>query len=148
MKNFFLLLLVFSLLLAGCAAPAADAPAAAQNGIEIYGPWARPALTDVSGAFMLIKNTGAAADSLVSASSEVAEMVQIHETSMENGVMSMREVPGIEIPAGGEAILKPGGYHIMLMGLKRELKAGESIVIVLQFQNAGEISLSVPVSER
>jgi len=148
MKHFSFLLVVLAFLLTACA-PASGGPVAAQNGIEIYGPWARAAVTDVSGAYMLIKNTASAADKLVSVSSDVAEMVQIHETTMDNGVMSMREVPGgLEIPAGGEAILKPGGYHIMLMGLKRELKAGEAISVTLVFENAGEITVNVPVSDQ
>lgn len=148
MKPFFALLAAGFFMLTACA-PASGSPAAAQNDIKIYDPWARAALTQVSGVFLRIENSGPAADKLLSASSEVAEMVQIHETTLENGTMSMRELPdGLEIPAGGETILKPGGYHLMLMGLNRELKAGEAIRVTLVFENAGEITLSVPVSDQ
>jgi copper(I)-binding protein len=135
-------------------------PAVSQNGIEIYQPWARSAAMKsdmdegmqsghgggaVTGAFMLIKNTTAQDDMLLSASSEVAAEVQIHQTSMSDGVMSMAEVFGIEIPAGEQAELKPGGYHVMLIGLNQELNAGQTVSLRLVFQNAGEIVVEAEV---
>jgi copper(I)-binding protein len=158
MKKVFGLLLLLVLVLTACA-PAAGSgePALSQNGIEIFDPWVRAAAMKaetgddmhsggaVTGAFMLLKNTTDQADTLLGASSDVAEMVQIHETTMSGGVMSMAEVAGVEIPAGGLAELKPGGYHVMLIGLKRELKEGETIPLVLFFENAGEVSIQVPV---
>jgi periplasmic copper chaperone A len=152
----FLLLLAF--LFAACA-PSADmgVPVVAQNGIEIYQPWARSAVLKadmgegmhgggaVTGAFMLIKNTTDQDDMLLRATSDAAAEVQIHQTSMSGGVMSMAEVFGIEIPAGGQAELKPGGYHIMLIGLKEELKAGETVTLQLVFQNAGEVVVEAEV---
>ncbi|MFO7584535.1 MAG: copper chaperone PCu(A)C [Anaerolineales bacterium] len=152
------LFFVFIFLFAACA-PLADLgePVVSQNGIEIYQPWARSAAmkTDMSegmhgggavtGAFMLIKNTTAQDDMLLSAASDAAEDVQIHQTTMSGGVMSMSEVFGVEIPAGGQAELKPGGYHVMLIGLKQELNAGQIVTLRLVFQNAGEVVVEAEV---
>lgn len=153
-KTFFLFI-VFVLALAACAPADLGDPDISQNGIEIYTPWVRAAGLNpgggmhgggaVTGAFMLIKNTNARADMLLSASAEVAEDVQIHQTTMSNGVMSMAEVYGVEIPANGQAELKPGGYHVMLIGLKQELKDGETISLRLNFQNAGEVVVQAAV---
>ncbi len=159
MKKAVLLSLVLVFILAACAPAAGSGEAVvAKSGIEIYDPWVRAAAMKedagegmhgggaVTGAFMLIKNTGSQADMLLSASSEAAADVQIHETSMQDGVMSMAEVPGIDIPAAGTAELQPGGYHIMLIGLKQELKVGDAVMITLVFKNAGEITVQVPVN--
>ncbi len=157
MKKIILIAVAFTLLLSACGAPAAEMVSITQNGIEISQAWVRaasmksemgaetmPAHGAVSGAFMLIKNSNAEADLLLKASSDAAEMVQIHETTMQAGVMSMAEVPGITIPTGSAVELKPGSYHIMLIGLKRELKQGETISINLSFQNAGDIGFEIP----
>lgn len=156
MKKVSGLLLVLIFVLAACA-PAGEV-AVSQNGIEIIDPWVRAAAIKedmgeemagggaVTGAFMQIRNTTDRADVLLSASSEVAAEVQIHETSMQGGVMSMAEVSGVEIPAAGMAELKPGGYHIMLIGLTQELKVGDTVTLVLTFENAGEITVQAPVS--
>jgi periplasmic copper chaperone A len=153
-KTFFLfLVLVF--VLSACASTDLGEPAVSQNGIEIYAPWVRAAGLNpggdmhgggaVTGAFMLIKNTNTQADMLLGASAEVADEVQIHQTTMSNGVMSMAEVYGVEIPANGQAELKPGGYHVMLIGLKQELKDGETISLRLNFQDAGEVIVQAAV---
>lgn len=156
MKKVSGLFLVLIFVLAACA-PAGEV-AVSQNGIEILDPWVRAAAMkedmseemagggSVTGAFMQIRNTTDQADALLSASSAVAADVQVHETTMQDGVMSMAEVSGVEIPAAGMAELKPGGYHIMLIGLKQELKAGDTVTLVLTFENAGEITVQVPVS--
>lgn len=156
LQRTFFLFLLFALALAACAPANLGDPVVSQNGIEIYAPWARAAGLNpgggmhggdgaVSAAFMLIKNANPETDMLLSAASDAAESVQIHQTSMSNGVMSMAEVYGVEIPASGQAELKPGGYHIMLIGLKQELKDGETITLRLYFQNAGEVVLQAPV---
>lgn len=82
---------------------------------------------------MNIQNHGDSSDMLLKVESDVAKMVQIHLSEVDaNGVSSMHEVDGIEIPAGGSAELKSGGYHVMLMGLNRELKEGETTTFTLQ----------------
>lgn len=144
-RNLFLIVLVLALL----SACAVETPAVSQNGIEIYKPVAMAGKTgEVTGGFMSIKNTGAAADRLLGASCGAAMMTQVHETKMDGGVMAMREVTAIEIPAGQIVELKHGGYHIMLMDLKQDVKAGETTTCALKFENAGEVTVEFPVMSR
>lgn len=120
------------------------------GGIAVQDPYARPApnVGGNGGAFIVITNHGSQADRLLSAASPAAMMVELHETIMESGVMKMVHQPeGFEIPAGGKVELKPGGKHIMLMGLKNPLEAGQTIQITLKFEKAGEMTIDVPVRE-
>jgi copper(I)-binding protein len=128
-------------------------------GIAVTDPWARAssAMASAGAAYMTIQNNGGAADALVGASSPAATTVEVHETvvmgspapgaSGDSGMMGMQPVKRLEIPAGGSVQLKPGSYHIMLIGLKQDLKAGDTIQITLTFEKAGDVSLSVPVKE-
>jgi hypothetical protein len=101
-----------------------------------------------SAAYMVIRNTGSAPDKLIAARSDVAKTVEIHTVIEENGMMQMRPVEGgIEIPAGGEVELKPGGYHVMLIGLTRDMNAGETVQITLQFETAGEIPITAEIRQ-
>lgn len=143
------LLLVFLLVVTSC-----QSQAGAKIGdLEIVSPWARAAASMAGmeggggngGAFMLVKNSGSASDKLIRASSPVAETVEIHQTTMEGDVMKMSPVEFIEIPAGGEVELKPGSYHVMLIGLKQDLKAGDSIEITLTFEKAGDVTIEAEV---
>lgn len=127
--------------------------------VVITDAWARPssAMASAGAAYMTIQNNGTAADALVGASSPAATTVEVHETVMmgspapgasdDGGMMGMRPVERLEIPAGGSVELKPGSYHIMLIGLKQDLNAGDTIEITLTFEKAGELALSVPVKE-
>lgn len=143
--KFFLILLVLALL----SACASEAPAVSQNGTEIYNPRAMAGKSgEVTGGFLTIKNTSAAADRLLGASCGAAMMTQVHETKMDGGVMAMREVTAIEIPAGQIVELKQGGYHIMLMDLKQDVKAGETTACTLKFENAGEVTVELQVMSR
>jgi len=100
----------------------------------------------VSGGYMLITNNGESADRLLTASAEFAGKTEIHEMKMENEVMQMRQLAdGLEIPAGGKVVLKPGGYHVMFMGLKEPLKEGEMRNVVLVFERAGTIEVEFAV---
>lgn len=102
-----------------------------------------------NGAVLLnIKNTGAEDDKLVSASSDVADKTEIHEMAEENGVMKMREVKSVDVKAGETVELKAGGYHIMLMGLKKPLKADEKFPMTLTFEKAGAVTKDVGVVSR
>lgn len=98
-----------------------------------------------SAAYMTLVNVGSTADRLLGASSDAAQDVQLHTSEMENNVMRMREVPAIDVPANGEAVLKPGGYHVMLLDLTRDLTPNETITLTLTFERAGEIQVQVPV---
>ncbi len=120
--------------------------------LEIIHPQARATLPNapVSGGYMTIKNNGDTADRLVSASVDFAGKTEIHEMAMENDVMKMRQLAdGLEIPAGGEVVLKPGGYHVMFMQLGEQLKEGEKRKATLTFEKAGtiEVEFNVEVIE-
>jgi periplasmic copper chaperone A len=126
--------------------PAACAPAS--GGIVIKNPFTRasPTGAETGGAFVTIVNNGKTADRLVSASSPAAQTVELHETVDDNGVMKMEPRPeGWEIPAGGTLELKPGGKHIMLIGLTAPLEAGKKIQMTLYFEKAGAQTIEVPV---
>jgi copper(I)-binding protein len=97
-------------------------------------PWVRATVPQqkATGAFMNLNATASAR--LVSARSPVAGVVEIHEMAMDNGIMRMRAIPGIEIPAGQTLSLKPGGYHVMLIDLKQQIKDGETVPLTLVFE--------------
>ena len=125
----------------------ASASAAHAGDISLEHPWSRatPTGAPVGAGYVTVKNSGAAADKLVAATSDVAGKVEVHEMSMDNGVMKMRPVNGLEIPAGKSVELKPGGYHIMFMQLKQPLKAGDTIKGVLTFEKAGAVPVEYKV---
>jgi copper(I)-binding protein len=100
----------------------------------------------VGGAFVTLLNTADAPDRLVSASSAVAERVELHTHIMDGGVMRMREVEGgIPLPPGETVNLQPGGLHIMLLGLNQGLAAGSRFPLTLTFEKAGSVQVEVPV---
>lgn len=116
--------------------------------LRIAHPWTRatPPSAKVAAGYMTIKNTGAEADRLLSATFAGSNVVEVHEMAVENGVMRMRELPkGLEIPAGGKAELKPGGYHLMFIDLKSGLKEGQSVKGALVFEKAGRIEVEFKV---
>ena len=100
-----------------------------------------------SAIFMTIQNTGDTADRLIRASANVAETVELHRSTVEDGVMRMRPVEAIEIPAGGSVELKPGDYHIMLINLTQDLNVGDQFTATLEFEQAGTIEVEVEVRE-
>jgi copper(I)-binding protein len=109
--------------------------------VEMDGP--------VSAAYMIVENSTDKAERLMSASSSVAAVTEIHETKeMDNGMMGMQPLTdGLEIPANGSVTLKPGGYHIMMMKLNQALAPGQTFTLTLKFQSGKEINLDVPVKE-
>jgi copper(I)-binding protein len=143
--------LVAGSVLAGCSS--------GSSSIVVSEPWARAssAMASAGAAYMTIENTGSAADALIGASSPAAATVEVHETmamgspapsaSGDGGMMGMQPIARLEIPAGGSVELKPGSYHIMLIGLKQDLKVGDSIEITLKLEKAGEIKVTAAVRE-
>jgi copper(I)-binding protein len=116
------------------AASAMVASANVNGQVSVAGAWVRgtvPGQTS-SGAFMELKSAGGAV--LVGADSPAAGVAEIHEMKMDGNVMRMRAVPRIELPAGKSVELKPGGYHLMLLQLKRQLKAGDTVPIRLRVE--------------
>jgi copper(I)-binding protein len=96
--------------------------------------------------YLTITNKSHDADRLLSASSDVADKLQFHEMKVVNEIMEMSEVTGgLPVAANGSVVLKPGSYHVMLIGLKKPLTAGETIPLTLDFEKAGKVSITVPV---
>ncbi len=153
-------------LLAGCSSGGGAS-------IKVSDAWARTssAMAAAGAAYMVIENTGSAADALTGAASPAATTVEVHETyvvespmpsasaamgaspmpsasgTMGGEVMGMRPIDRLEIPAGGTVELKPGGYHIMMMGLTQELKVGDKVEITLTFEKAGDLKVTAEVRE-
>ena len=98
-----------------------------------------------SAAFMQLKNDSSEDISLVAAKSQVAENVELHTHTQDNGVMRMRQISEISLPAGEAIKLQPGGMHIMLIGLTQNLTAGENISLLLEFSDGSQQALEVPV---
>ena len=100
-----------------------------------------------SAAFMTLRNMSDASNAVVSASSPAAKVVELHTHTMDGGMMKMRKVEKIDIPAKGTTELKPGGLHIMLIGLKEQLKPGMKVSLTLKFADGSESSVEAPVQE-
>jgi copper(I)-binding protein len=155
-----LLVLLVMVTVAACGAPAGSS-------IEIEDVWARPAMAmkettesseggagmgqpmpGTGAVFMLLRNRGLEADRLVGGQTDVANVVEIHETVMEGEVMKMQMLTnGLEVPAKGEVLLKPGGYHIMLIGMQRDLAVGDTFTLELQFEKSGILTVEPEVRE-
>ncbi len=130
------------------AAPAADATAAkAADTVKVENPYARavPPGQPNSAAFMTLVNTGDVDHSVTSATSPVANTVELHTHTNNNGVMEMRQVDKIDVPAKGRTELAPGGLHIMLIGLKQELKEGEKAQLTLTFDDGSTTTVDAPI---
>jgi copper(I)-binding protein len=153
-----LTLLVGTLLACGSQAPAGPR-------VRVEEPWSRPAVAmggmagdsdpaqesaglATGAVFMKLVNEGREAERLVGAQTDVAAVVEIHESRMEGDVMGMVFLPdGLEIPAQGEVLLKPGSYHLMLIGLQRDLKPGDTLTLVLEFEKSGTMTVEAEVRQ-
>jgi periplasmic copper chaperone A len=116
--------------------------------LKISAPWARatPKGASVGGGYLTITNMGSEPDRLVGGATGVAKEFEVHEMSMDNGVMKMRPVPGgLEIKPGQTVTLAPGGYHVMLMGLTQQLKQGDHFKATLTFAKAGKADVDFTV---
>jgi len=115
--------------------------------IEVIDPYARavPPGHPNSAAFMVLKNTGAEDRALVDAKSNVSKVVELHTHRKEGGMMRMRRVGKIEIKAASDTVLKPGGLHVMFIGLKQPLNAGDVIKLELIFDDGSKTKLTIPV---
>jgi copper(I)-binding protein len=112
--------------------------------LKITHPWARatPKGAEIGGGYLGITNTGSTPDRLIGGSTDVSRGFEIHEMSMDNGVMKMRLLPnGVEIKPGETVTFKPSGYHIMFTGLKAPLTKGEHVDATLKFEKAGEVKV-------
>jgi periplasmic copper chaperone A len=102
----------------------------------------------VGAAFMTLRNSGAMADALVGVKSPVAARAELHTHIEDGGIMRMRQVDAIDVPARGSVSLQPGGLHIMLIDLKQPLKQGEAFPLTLTFAKAGTMTIEVPVKSQ
>lgn len=129
------------LLLIACAARGAD------TGLFIGHVWARPTPpgATVGAVYLDLNNQGTSPERLLRLSSPVAGAVQLHETRDEHGLMKMRQLPFIDVPAGGTVKAAPGALHIMLLGLKKPLLDGDTFALKLLFAAAGELTVQVRV---
>lgn len=100
-----------------------------------------------SAAYMIIRNKTDSADRLLRVESDVAEAVELHQTLVENEVMTMRPVGAIDLPAGGQAVLEPGGLHIMLIGLKQPLSVGQKVSLKLVFEKTPPLMVEAEVRQ-
>lgn len=139
----FLLAAAAILTLAAPPALAADA-----TRLRIDHPWCRPSppAAPTGAGYLTITNTGRAPDRLLGGSADFSDRLEIHEMSMAGGVMRMRPVAGgLEIAPGGTVALKPGGFHIMFIGLKSPLKLGDTVPFTLTFARAGAVKVACRV---
>jgi copper(I)-binding protein len=118
--------------------------------VTIEHVWARPTANKLGAAYVTIKNSGKDADTLKSASSPAADKAEVHEHIHDaNGVMKMRAVEGgVAVPAGGTVAFQPGGYHIMLIGLKNNLEEGQTVPLKLSFAHAGDVDVQIKVEKK
>ena len=115
--------------------------------ITISLPYARATAAgqSVGGGYFKLQNKGRADDKLLSVSADVSETVELHTMIMDGDVARMREVNGIDVPAGKTVELKPGGLHVMFMGLKAPLKVGTQFPATLNFEKAGAVKVEFQV---
>ena len=116
---------------------------------KVESAWARPTVAGQSagGAYLKIFG-GASPDRLLSASAAVAKHVELHTMEMDGSVMRMRHVDAVAVPAGQTVELKPGGLHVMFMGLAQPLQNGSSFPLTLRFEKAGNVTVQVLVAQQ
>ena len=120
------------------AAALAAAASLAQAQVSVADAWVRGTVASQMGTGAFMKITAAKPARLVGASSPVAGVVEIHEMALVDNVMRMRAVDALDLPAGRTVELKPGGYHVMLMDLKRALREGETVPVTLLVEQDGQ----------
>ncbi len=141
MKRILIFVLLSVMLLSACAPAAKD--------VEASDVWARTGMAEGNSAvYMMLVNGTSADDELLSASSDVADAVELHLSQLgENGEMQMIPQASIPLAAGTKVEFKPGGLHVMLIGLKQDLKAGDEFELTLHFKDHADITLKVIVKE-
>lgn len=146
-----LCLLAFALFAIGLSTPDARAHGYQAGSIEVIHPWARPTVTaqQPGAAYFALRNTGAEADRLIGAFPiAFAEIAELHTHINDEGVMRMRAIDYVEIPAGETVLFEPGGLHVMLYGLDAPLSEGRLLGLILEFEKAGRVEVAVLVETR
>jgi copper(I)-binding protein len=142
----FLLVLIGALLAGAAPVSAGDVMA---GPLKISAAWARatPKGASIGGGYLTITNTGSTPDTFVGGSTPISGKLEIHEMSMANGVMKMRPVSGGIVIKPGETItLKPGGYHLMFVGLKQQLQQHGQFKATLEFEKAGKVDVDFSIA--
>jgi len=126
---------------------AAGAAGAQTGSVEVRDAWARatPGKAEIGAAYLTLESP--VPDRLTSLSTPVANLAQLHNSTMEGGIMKMRMLPGLDLPAGQPVKLEPGATHIMLLGLTGPLRPGQSFPLSLQFEKAGTREVTVSVEK-
>ena len=144
--------MIKTIMTAATLALALTAGAAAQSTskigpIEVSDAWARASAgrAGAGAAYFEVRNHDAKSDSLVSAKTDVSRTASLHAHIMKDDIMRMVRVDGLEVPAGGRATLRPGGHHVMLMGLAQPLMRGHSFPLSLTFEKAGTVNVEVVI---
>jgi periplasmic copper chaperone A len=137
-----IVLLVIPLFLVDCSSPV-------PGGITISGAWARPGFSGANSAvYLVIENSGNQDDVLLSAEANVAQLVELHESRMDqSGMMSMQEQERIDVRAKDQVAFQPGGLHVMLINLNGDLNPGDRFNLTLNFQETGQVPVDVEVRE-
>lgn len=139
MKKILVLLLTTGLLLSACGA---------SEGIEVSDAWARTATQGTNSAvYFVIQNHNADTDELIGAASNLANAVEVHESKMDGDVMMMQQRESVALDPSAKVEFMPGGLHVMLIGLKQDLNAGDEIEITLQFKNSPDLTLKATVKD-
>jgi len=152
MKYLFTLIAALALNLAVAPAHAAAmnmSTTVKQGDIAVSKVWSRASagMKRAGAAFMTVTNSGSSDDRLIAAATTVAERVELHTHLMEGGVMKMRQVVNIEVPAGQTIELKPGGHHVMLFKLSKVFEEGGHYPLTLTFEKAGDLTLMVHIGK-
>ena len=136
-----IVLAAFAVLVAACSS--------GDDAVTVEDPWGRPSPSSAENAAFYMQLDGAAEDDLlVSASSSACSVVELHETQMSDGVMSMQHLPqGIPVPAGATVALEPGGLHVMCMGVQSPFTVGDMIEVGLEFENSGSMTVEAEIRE-
>lgn len=139
--------LIVIAIVAGIAGSPGTPWAEIRGGIVVEQAWARASIlkSRPGVAYLMIRNEGSATDRLVAVTSPLAGAVAIHASEISGGTMRMHAMEHLEIPPGRQVTLKPGGMHLMLMGLREPLREGDRLPIVLEFEHAGRLEVSAQV---
>ena len=155
---------LFILLLALTVSACGDASVPQNPQIEVEDPWVRAAVVmnmqmgdemsgsstshmggGTSAAYLTLRNKGKETDRLINVQSDVAEFAEIHTSQTTQGVTSMEKVDSVEIPTQGKVVMEPGGMHIMLIGLKRDLRPVDTIQLTLEFEQSSPLEVKAEV---
>lgn len=141
MKRLYMILLVGILVLSACTA---------ETGLKVHDPWIRSTVQGQNGAvYFVVHNHTDQDDTLIGVTSDIAEAIEIHQSTIDPGtdIMKMEMVSSIPVPAESEIFFEPGHYHLMLIRLKKELKVGDRIGVILHFKNHEDIIVDVSVQD-